>query len=77
MSTTGYDSWAVDLANVTTIYPLQGYEVIMALIGIVFWLAWHVWQIKFENNEYKTEIEKYGDSETLRKAIDGSKSPPA
>jgi hypothetical protein len=30
MSTIGYSSWAVDLADVGAIYPFQGYEVRMA-----------------------------------------------
>jgi hypothetical protein len=70
MSTTGIDSWAVDLANVTLIYPGQGWEVAMAIVGVVLWLLWHVWQVGFEAREYQAEIDKYGDHETIRKAID-------
>ncbi len=70
MSTTGIDSWAVDLADVTVIYPFQGWEVAMAVVAIVLWLIWHVWQIAHENREYQAEIDKYGDPETLKKAID-------
>ncbi len=70
MSTTGIDSWALDLANVTTIYPLQGLEGLMVIVAVVCWLAWHVWQTKHESNEYAEDIKKYGDAETLRKAID-------
>jgi hypothetical protein len=70
MSTTGMDSWAVDLANVTYIYPFQGFEMLMAIIGIVLWILWHIWQIPFENREYQSEIDKYSDAETIRKAID-------
>jgi len=70
MSTTGIDTWAVDLANIGPLYPLQGYEGIMVIIGVVLWILWHIWQIPFESREYQSEIEKYGDAETLRKAID-------
>ena len=77
MSTTGIDSWAVDLADITVIYPFQGWEVPMAIIGIVLWLIWHVWQIAHENGEYQAEIDKYGDHESVLKAIDVGKSPPA
>ena len=70
MSTTGIDSWAVDLANITTIYPLQGMEGIMAIIGVALWLLWHIWQITCENREYQAEIDKYGDHDTILKAID-------
>ena len=71
MSTTGIDSWAVDLADVTTIYPLQGWEPIMAVILFVIWIAWHIWQVKHENSEYKEIMDKHANDENIRKAIDG------
>ncbi len=71
MSTTPVDSWAVDLADVTLIYPWVGTEVLMVLVAVVLWIGWHVWQCKLENNTYKEEIEKYATSENLRKATSG------
>ena len=68
MATT-IDTWAVDLADVTVIYPWVGSEGLMVLIAVVLWLAWHVWQIKHENATYDLEIQKYGDDENIRKAI--------
>ena len=70
MSTTPIETWAVDLADVHYIYPGVGYEVPMAGIAIVLWIIWHIWQIRHENAEYEEQIAKYGDSETVRKAID-------
>ncbi len=71
MSTTPIDTWAVDLANVTKIYPWDGGEVVMALVGIVLWIVWHVWQIKHENQTYADEAQKYGNAENMTKSIDG------
>ena len=48
MSTIGYESLAVDLADVGAIYPFQGWEVTMTIIGIIFWLGWHRMQFKAE-----------------------------
>ena len=70
MSTTPIDSWAVDLAEVTFIYPFAGHEFIMAIIGIALWIVWHIWQIGFENRAFKDEIDKYGSPENMRKVID-------
>ena len=72
MATTPIDTWAVDLADVTLIYPWVGSEVIMAVVGIVLWLSWHVWQLKHENATYEEEKRKYGGSETIEKAISGA-----
>ncbi len=71
MSTTPIDTWAVDLANVTKIYPWDGGEVVMALVAIVLWIVWHVWQIKHENQTYADEAQKYGNAENMTKSIDG------
>ena len=51
MSMTEIGNWAVDLKDVGAIYPMQGMEVIMTVIGVVLWLGWHVWQAKHENAE--------------------------
>lgn len=71
MSTTPIDTWAVDLGDVTFIYPWVGTEGIMVLILVVFWIGWHVWQCKFESNTYREDIEKHATSENLRKATSG------
>ena len=71
MSTTPIETWAVDLADVTAIYPFVGSEVLMTVIGVVLWIAWHVWQVKFENDTYKEDIAKHATSENLRKATSG------
>ncbi len=71
MSTTPIDTCAVDLANVTKIYPWDGGEVPMALIAIVLWLVWHVWQVRHESAVYEEEKRKYGTQEHIDKAISG------
>ncbi len=71
MSTTPIDTWAVDLKDITVIYPGVGYEVIMAVVAIVLWLAWHVWQVKHENATYDEEKQKYGTAEHIDKAVSG------
>lgn len=70
MSTTPIDTWAVDLADVTTIYPFVGFEGAMAAFAIVLWIGWHVWQVKHENATYADEIQKYGTSEHINIALD-------
>ena len=71
MATTPIDSWAVDLADVTTIYPWVGSEKLMAVVAIVLWIVWHVWQVRFENAKLAEEREKHGHSEAIQKALSG------
>ena len=72
MSTTPIDTWAVDLKDVGAIYPMHGAEFLMVIVGIVLWILWHIWQIKFEDRKYKDEIEAHGTTENLQKATNGN-----
>ena len=69
MSTIGYKDWAVDLADVGAIYPFQGWEVVMTIIGVVLWLAWHVVQFR-EESAHLEKARKLGDPEMIRKALE-------
>ncbi|MEM7067857.1 MAG: hypothetical protein AAF478_03155 [Pseudomonadota bacterium] len=69
MSTIGYDSWAVDLAEVGAIYPFQGTETLLMIVGIALWLIWHVVQAKAENAEL-SEKERDFDKESAGKSIE-------
>ncbi len=70
MSTTPIDSWAVDLANVTLVYPGVGLEVAMTVFAVILWLGWHVWQCKLENQTYEQEIKDHATKEKMHEAID-------
>ncbi len=69
MSTTMVESWAVDLANVGPIYPMVGTEGILVIIGVAFWIIWHIWQMKHENSTYNEEQQKLKDPATLGRAM--------
>ena len=72
MSTNGMESWAVDLADVTAVYPFQGSEMIMVVVGVVLWIGWHRIQYKREHDE-QVEIEETRekiDREILSKSVE-------
>ncbi|MGQ0484244.1 MAG: hypothetical protein ACT4SY_02665 [Hyphomicrobiales bacterium] len=70
MSTNGITSWAVDLKDIGAIYPFQGAEVPMVVIGFAFWIGWHIWQIKIESAEVEKEASSDPRGDEARKAID-------
>lgn len=69
MSTNGLTSWAVDLKDIGAIYPFQGTETVLVIIGFAFWIGWHVWQIRHENAELEAEKRRLS-AERMRNAID-------
>lgn len=65
----GYDSWAVDLAEVGPVYPMQGWEVPMVIVGVIFWLAWH--RIQFvRESEHLEKAKKLGDPDKIAKGLE-------
>ena len=70
MSTNGMESWAVDLKDVGAIYPFQGSEVLMVIIGLVFWIGWHVIQTRQESAEIEADMAADRSGDETREAID-------
>jgi hypothetical protein len=62
-------SWAVDLKDVGAIYPFQGSEVVLVILGFAFWIGWHIWQVRHENAELKSEKHR-ASAERSKKFID-------
>lgn len=70
MSTNGMTSWAVDLANVGAIYPFQGSEVLLVIVGFAFWIGWHILQTRQETAEFNKDLNADPRGEETKKAID-------
>ena len=70
MSTNGMESWAVDLKDVGAIYPFQGSEVLLAIIGLVFWIGWHIIQTRQESAEIEADMAADRSGDETRQAID-------
>lgn len=69
MSTIGYKDWNVDLGEVSAIYPFQGWEVAMTIIGVIFWLGWHVIQVRRESAHLE-KAKHVGDHDKVAKALE-------
>ena len=70
MATTSIESWAVDLKDVGAIYPFQGTEVLMVIVGVALWIAWHFWCVRWERSQHEEKIRKFGNQESMSKALD-------
>jgi len=69
MSTNGMSSWAVDLADVGAVYPFQGSEFLMFILGLVFWIGWHVMQLRSEETEVDHEMKADESGDKAREVI--------
>ena len=70
MSTNGLTSWAVDLKDIGAIYPFQGSEVLLVIIGLAFWIGWHIIQTRQESAEIESDLAADRSGDETRAAID-------
>ena len=59
-----------DLANVGAIYPFQGTEVLLVIVGLAFWVGWHILQTRQESAEIAADMEADRTGEETKTAID-------
>lgn len=69
MSTNGMSDWAVDLADVAAVYPFQGTEFPLFILGLVFWIGWHVLQFRSEKSEVEHEMHSDETGEKTKEII--------
>ena len=69
MTLMNIQSWAVDLATIGPIYPMVGTEFILWILGMAFWIYWHVWQGRHEKRTYDEDMEHLDTPEKLEKAM--------
>ncbi|MEO3415070.1 hypothetical protein AAFO92_10465 [Roseovarius sp. CAU 1744] len=71
MSTTAVETWAgADLSQIGPIYPMVGMEVILFIIGLLFWLAFHVMQAGIEKREMEADETAARSPERLQRVFD-------
>lgn len=57
---TGLDSFN-NPADIGPLYPFVGTEVILVVIGVVLWLAWHFLQTRQESAEDEEGVRKFNE----------------
>ena len=68
--TIGLSSWAIDLEGKGAVYPFQGAEWLFVLLGVVFWIGFHVLQIRQERKEWDHHMTATTEVDLTRAAID-------
>ena len=75
MSTANFANWDGNVLDIGPIYPFVGWEGIMVLLAVIFWIGWHVMQIRMENARLDEEAAKLRQGDNLKKALAGEHTP--
>jgi len=55
MQTGLVESWAGNPLEIGPIYPFVGWEVFLFAICVIYWLAYTLWQMKFEHDTHAVD----------------------
>lgn len=71
MSTTVVETWAgADLSQIGPIYPMVGTEFILFLVGLAFWIGFHILQAGIEKREMEADEAAARSPERLKRVFD-------
>jgi hypothetical protein len=68
-------NWDSNIVDIGPIYPFVGWEVLMVILCLVFWIGWHILQIKMENDQLDKEAQNLRHAANLKKALDSEHTP--
>jgi len=70
MSTGNFENWDGDLTLLGPMYPFVGSEGFMVILAVIFWIGWHILQIRMENKTHNDAAAKLRQSGNLTKAVE-------
>jgi uncharacterized membrane protein len=70
MSTTTVETWAgADLSAIGPIYPMVGTEMVLLILGLIFWLGFHWLQAGIEKKELEADEQAARSPERLQRVF--------
>jgi hypothetical protein len=75
MSTGNVANWDGNIVDIGPIYPFVGWEGFMVLLCLIFWVAWHVLQVRRESAHLEEQARTLRQAGILQKALDAEHSP--
>jgi hypothetical protein len=67
--TGNFGNWDGTITDIGPIYPFVGWEALMVLVLIVFWVGWHIVQIRKEHQEHEEQARALRQGDNLHRAV--------
>lgn len=64
-----FSNWDGNIVDIGPIYPGVGVEVPMVIVAFVFWIGWHIVQIRAESRRFEKEARTLRQSGELQKLL--------
>jgi hypothetical protein len=70
MTTGNFTDWSGNMLDIGPLYPFVGWEGFMVLLAVIFWVGWHILQIRAENAQLEHEAALLRQGGNLKKAVE-------
>ena len=67
--TGNFENWDGNIADIGPIYPFVGAEWLMVILLLVFWVAWHVVQVRSETRQQEEEARHLRQGDNLHRVV--------
>lgn len=69
MMTGDFRNWTGTILEIGPIYPFVGSEVLLWILGMAFWIGWHVLQVRRENRQLEEEARVLRQGDNLQRIV--------
>jgi hypothetical protein len=67
--TGNFGDWNGNITDIGPIYPFVGAEWLMVLLLVIFWVGWHVVQVRSESRLHEEEARALRQGDALQRAL--------
>ncbi len=67
--TGNFTDWNGNMTDIGPLYPFVGAEMLMVLLLVVFWVAWHVIQVRAETRQHDAEARALRQGDNLYRVL--------
>jgi len=69
MNTGSFTDWSGNMFDLGPLYPFVGSEGLMVIVAVIFWIGWHILQVRAENRVHDEAARKLRQGDNLQKAL--------
>jgi len=75
MNTGSFSDWSGAMFDLGPLYPFVGWETEMVIVLTIFWIGWHVVQIRGEHRQREEEARRLREGDNLQRAMQAERTP--
>ena len=67
--TGNFRDWNGNMIDVGPLYPFVGAEMLMVFLLVIFWVGWHVFQVRAESRQHDEEARVLRQGDNLQRVL--------